>query len=107
MTLLHPTPVLTPLTIENGEAHWQTAGALETACALRLDRDATLVIRAAAAGASGYLEVEQDETGGRRLALPPGTRFGAAEIRPDPCRKTALAWGYDGAAFRFVIAWEV
>jgi len=99
-------PLVVPLTIVDGVATWSTDGAHESERTLTLDADASLVILDAVAGAQGYLEVSQDDIGGRALTLPPGSVFGQARVHTDPRRKTALAWMFDGLVFRYMLAWE-
>ena len=95
-----------PLTIVDGVVAWHTNAAPCVEQVLTLTEHARLEILDAALGAQGYLEVEQDDTGGWLLTLPPGTQYGAKHLKPDPRAKTCIAWGCTARGFFFVRAWE-
>jgi hypothetical protein len=86
---------------------WTTGGARSSSAALTLAHNATLTIANVVDGAEGYLEVTQDGTGGRTLALPAGTIVGSTTtIHATANKKTSIAWSYNGSAYTFVLARE-
>jgi hypothetical protein len=67
----------------------------------------TLTITGAVEGASGWLEITQDGTGGRTFAIPSGTIVGSTTaINTTANKKTALLWTYNGSTFWFILAQE-
>ena len=86
---------------------WATAGEKVNNATLTLAEDATLSITGAVEGATGWLELTQDGTGGWTLTLPAGTVVGATtDINTTADKKTAILWTYNGSAFWFILAQE-
>lgn len=93
--------------VDGATITWATGGKLLNNAAVTLGGDRVLDITGAVDGASGYLEVTQDATGGRTLTLPAGTVLGSVtSIGTTANKKTAVAWSYNGTAFTFVLAKE-
>lgn len=86
---------------------WATAGEKVNNAKVTLAHNATLSITGAVEGASGWLEITEDATGGRTFTLPGGTVVGATtSINTTANKKTALLWTYNGSAFWFILAQE-
>jgi hypothetical protein len=87
---------------------WATAGEKVNNAKLTLADNATLDITGEVEGASGWLEITQDATGGRTFTLPAGTVVGATTaINTTANKKSAVLWTYNGTSFWFIIAQEV
>lgn len=87
---------------------WATAGEKVNNAKLTIAHNVgTFSITGAVEGATGWLEITQDGTGGRTFAVPSGTIVGATTaINTTAGKKTALLWTYNGSAFWFIIAQE-
>jgi hypothetical protein len=86
---------------------WATAGEKVNNAKLTLAHNATLSITGAVEGATGWLELTQDATGGRTFTLPSGTVVGATTaINTTASKKTAVLWTYNGTSFWFILAQE-
>lgn len=87
---------------------WATAGEKVNNAKVTLAHNVgTLSITGAVEGATGWLEITQDGTGGRTFAIPSGTVVGATtSINTTANKKTALLWTYNGSTFWFILAQE-
>lgn len=87
---------------------WATAGEKVNNAKVTLGHNVgTFTITGAVEGASGWLEITQDGTGGWTFAVPSGTVVGATTaINTTLNKKTALLWTYNGSTFWFILAQE-
>lgn len=84
---------------------WATSGEKVNNAKLTLAHNATLSITGAVEGATGWLELTQDGTGGRTFTLPSGTVLGATTaINTTANKKTGILWTYNGSSFCFILA---
>lgn len=69
-----------------------------------LNGNSTLSITGAVDGATGYIEVTQDGTGGRTFTLPAGTVLGATTaVNTTASKKTGIVWIYNGSTYSFIL----
>lgn len=101
-------PAYVTLTNSAGTVTWATGGEKVNNAKITLAANvSTLTITGAVEGATGWLEITQNGTGGFTFAIPSSTVVGATlAINLAANKKTALFWSYNGATFWIIIAQE-